>query len=120
VSFRLSERIRSFHYTFRGIAVLVVTQHNAWIHLVATVGVVGLGIYESLSNIEWCVIVLAIGLVWVTEAVNTAIEFLADEVSLERRERIGRAKDVAAGAVLLTALCSVALGLLVFVPHFMK
>jgi diacylglycerol kinase len=120
VSFRLSERARSFRHAFRGIAVVVRTQHNAWIHLLATVGVVGLGFYESLSNIEWCVIVLAIALVWVTEAVNTAIEFLADEVTLERREGIGLAKDVGAGAVLLAAIVSIILGVLVFVPHFLR
>ena len=120
MSFRVSERIRSFRHAFRGIALVVRTQHNAWIHLPATAGVVALGFYESLSNAEWCVIVLAIGLVWVTEAVNTAIEFLADEVSREKREGIGLAKDMGAGAVLLAALCSVALGLLVFVPHFLR
>ena len=120
MSFRVSERIRSFRYAFRGIALLVLTQHNAWIHVAATVGVIGLGIYESLSNVEWCVLVLAIGLVWIAEALNTSIEFLADEVTRERREGIGRAKDVAAGAVLLAAFCSVVLGLLVFVSHFMK
>ena len=96
------------------------TQHNAWIHLVATVGVVALGFYVSLSAMEWCAIVLAIGLVWVTEALNTAIEFLADEVARERRKGIGLAKDVGAGAVLLAAICAVVLGALVFVPHFLR
>lgn len=99
---------------------MVATQHNAWIHLVATASVVALGFHESLNEKEWCVIVLAIALVWVTELINTALEFLADEVSQERRERIGLAKDVAAGAVLVAALCSVVLGALIFVPHFLK
>ncbi len=99
---------------------MVCTQHNTWIHVMATASVVALGFYESLNNMEWCVIVLAIALVWVTESVNTAVEFLADEVSRERREGIGRAKDVAAGAVLLAALGSVVLGALIFVPHFLK
>jgi diacylglycerol kinase (ATP) len=116
----LYERINSFRHAFRGIGTVIRTQHNAWIHLAATVGVVALGFCESLSDMEWCVIVLAIGLVWVTEALNTAIEFLADEVSRERREGIGRAKDAGAGAVLLAAICSTALGLLVFVPHFVR
>ncbi len=120
MSFRLSARLHSFRHAFRGLALLVRTQHNAWIHLLATVGAVSLGFYEALSLTEWGAIVLAIALVWVTEAVNTAIEFLADEVSLERRDRIGWAKDVGAGAVLLAALASVVLGALVFVPHFLK
>ena len=120
MSFRLSERARSFHHAFRGIATVIRTQHNAWIHLPATAGVVALGFYESLNPLEWCVIVLAIALVWITEVLNTAIEFLADEVSRERREGLGRAKDVGAGAVLLAAIGSIVLGLLVFVPHFLK
>jgi len=93
---------------------------NAWIHLAATVSVVALGFYVSLSAMEWCVIVLAIGLVWVAEAANTAIEYLADEVTREQRIGIGLAKDVGAGAVLLAAICSVVLGALVFVPHFLR
>ncbi len=120
MAFRLSERARSFRCAFHGILVVVRTQPNALIHLMATVGVVALGLYEALSPTEWCVIVLAIGLVWVAEALNTAIEYLGDEISSEKREGIGFAKDVGAAAVLLAAICSVVVGLLVFVPHFLK
>jgi len=120
VNFNLSERARSFTHAFRGIGTVVATQHNAWIHLLATVCAVALGFYCGLSEVEWCVIVLAIALVWITEAVNTAIEFLADEVTRERREGIGRAKDVGAGAVLLAAMASVILGALVFFPHLWR
>jgi diacylglycerol kinase len=120
MAFRFSERARSFRHAVRGIAVVVRTQHNAWIHLVATIGVVALGFYLGLNCSEWAVITVAISLVWITEALNTAIEFLADEVSREKREGIGLAKDVGAGAVLLAAISSVVLGLLVFVPHFLK
>jgi diacylglycerol kinase (ATP) len=119
VSFKLSERARSFRHAFRGIGVVIRTQHNAWIHLLATVGVIALGFYCRLSHAEWGVTVLAIALVWVTEAVNTAIEFLADEVTLERREGIGRAKDVGAAAVLLAAMASAVIGLIIFVPHLL-
>ena len=86
----------------------------------ATVVAVALGFFVHLNCVEWCVIVFAIALVWITETVNTAIEFLADEVTRERREGIGRVKDVGAGAVLLAAITSVILGLLVFVPHFVR
>jgi diacylglycerol kinase (ATP) len=120
VSFRLSERAASFRHAFRGIGTVIRTQHNAWIHLVATVIAIALGFYVTLSAMEWCVIVVAIALVWVTEAVNTAIEFLADEVTRERREGIGHAKDVGAGAVLLAAIAALVLGALVFVPHLLR
>jgi diacylglycerol kinase (ATP) len=117
MNFRFSERATSFRHAFRGIGTVIRTQHNTWIHLAATVGAVTLGLFVRLNRIEWCVIVLAIALVWITEALNTAIEFLADEVTLERREGIGRAKDVGAGAVLLAAMTSLILGVIIFVPH---
>jgi diacylglycerol kinase len=65
------------------------------------------------------VLVFAIGFVWVAEALNTAIEFLGDEVSQEQRERIGQAKDVGAAGVLLAAITAAIIGALVFVPHFL-
>ena len=119
MSFDFVERARSFRHAFRGIETVIRTQHNAWIHLLATVGVVALGFFCGLNRLEWCAIVVAIALVWVTEAVNTAIEFLADEVTRERREGIGKAKDVGAGAVLLAAITSVVIGLIIFVPHLL-
>ena len=120
MALRFSERARSFRHAFNGIVVVVRTQPNAMIHLAATIGVIALGFYEGLSNLEWCAIVGAIGLVWVAEALNTAIEYLGDEISSEKRTGIGFAKDVGAGAVLLAAICAVVLGLLVFVPHLLK
>jgi diacylglycerol kinase (ATP) len=117
--FRLSERAFSFRHAWRGIILIVRTQHNAWIHLVATVGVIIAGRLTGLSWVEWSALVLAIGLVWVAEALNSAIEFLADEVSLEKRERIGNAKDAGAAGVLLASICAAVVGLLIFVPHWL-
>lgn len=119
MAFRLSERARSFRHAIRGIGLVVRSQHNAWIHAVATVGVVAVGIWIGLAVWEWCALVLSIGLVWVAEALNTGIEFLADEVSLEKRERIGKAKDAAAAGVLLAAMTAVVIGVVVFGPHLM-
>jgi diacylglycerol kinase (ATP) len=96
---------------------LMRSQHNAWIHAMATVAVVAFGLWTRLAAWEWCALVLAIGLVWVGEALNTALEFLADEVSREKRELIGKAKDVGAAGVLIAAITSVVIGLLVFLPH---
>ncbi len=119
MSFSFSERVRSFGHAFRGIGTVIRTQHNAWIHLLATIGAVALGFFCELNRLEWCAIVFAIALVWVTEAVNTAIEFLADEVTRERRAGIGKAKDVGAGAVLLAAMAAVVIGMIIFVPHLL-
>jgi diacylglycerol kinase (ATP) len=113
----LSARVRSFGYAIKGIMTLIGTQPHARLHLLATLLVTGAGIYLHLRRWEWAAILLCIGMVWMAEALNTAIEFLADEVTLERRDRIGKAKDVAAGGVLITALISVAVAGLVFLNH---
>ena len=116
-SFHLMKRIRSFQYAGAGIWIMLQTQHNAWIHAVATAGVCGAGWCVGLSAAEWCWIVLAIMAVWTAEAFNTALEFLADAVLPEFHPLIKKAKDVAAGAVLITALGAAIIGVLVFYPH---
>ena len=93
------------------------TQHNAWIHAVATIAVVASGFVFRVSLGEWALLVLAIGIVWMAEALNTAVELLADEGSLEQRERLGRAKDVAAFGVLAAAIVAATVGGLVFLPR---
>ena len=111
------KRIRSFRYAGAGIRVMLQTQQNAWIHAIATIGVCGAGWYVGLSAAEWCWIVLAIMAVWTAEAFNTALEFLADAASPTFHPLVEKAKDVAAGAVLITALGAVIIGVLVFFPH---
>ena len=113
----LSKRLKSFGYAFQGIRTLVTTQPHAQLHLLATIIVVTAGIRVDLHGWEWVAIILCIGMVWMAEALNTALEFLADEVSLEQRERIGKAKDVAAAGVLIVAIISVVVAALVFWNH---
>ena len=74
-------------------------------------------LFCRLSNAEWCWIILAIISVWTAEALNTAFEFLTDVASPEFHPLAGKAKDVAAGAVLITAIGSVLIGLLIFGPY---
>src|ERR1043166_4017027 len=111
--FSLKKRIQSFSYAFSGCIVMFSTQHNAWVHCVAMIGVIGAGAFFRLSRVDWCLIALAIGLVWTAEAFNTAIEFLADEVTQERSDRIQRAKDVAAFGVLASAVAALVTGCIV-------
>ncbi len=92
-------------------------QHNAWIHAVATVGAVALGFFLNLSRFEWCWIVVAVAIVWTAEALNTAFEFLADAAAPNFSPIVRDAKDVAAGAVLVTAIAAVIIGGIVFWPH---
>ncbi len=93
------------------------SQHNAWIHAFATILVVLAGFYFQLAAAEWCWIVLAMTSVWTAEALNTAFELLCDATTQEFHPLIGRAKDVAAGAVLLTAIGAAIVGMLIFWPR---
>jgi len=116
----LSKRLKSFGYALQGIRTLIVTQPHAQLHLLATIIVVTAGILVGLRRWEWVAIMLCIGMVWMAEALNTALEFLADEVSLEQRELIGKAKDIAAGGVLIVAMISVVIAALVFWNHLTR
>lgn len=116
--FSLGERIRSFGYAFRGLGFMLRTQHNAWIHLAATAGVIALGVWVNLSFFDWRWIILAIGFVWVAEIVNTAFEHLCNVVQPDFHASVKAAKDVAAGAVLVAACAAAIIGLLVFLPYF--
>jgi diacylglycerol kinase (ATP) len=115
--YSVRERAQSFANAGRGVASLLASQANARIHALATVASVALGFWLGLSAGEWCWIALAIGLVWVAEGLNSALEALADAVHPERDARVGRAKDAAAGAVLLAAIASAVIGALVFGPR---
>lgn len=116
--FSFIARIKSFRYAFAGITVLIKTQHNARIHLIATTLVIGGGLFFQINYIEWCLIILAIMAVWISEALNTAIEFLCDIASPTAHPLIKKSKDLAAGAVLISAAGAMIIGLIVFMPYF--
>ena len=118
--FRLIDRLCNFRYALAGLGVLLRTQHNAWVHAAATVAVVAAGLAFGLNAYEWLWIVLALTLVWTAEAFNTALEFLADAVTREQHPLIGRAKDVAAAAVLISACGAAIIGLIVLGPHLLR
>jgi len=115
--FSFRSRIRSFRHAFRGVATLLRTQCNARLHFAATVTVVVFGIFLGISRSDWIAVIIAIGFVWTAEALNTAVEFLANEVSLDRRELIGHSKDLGAAGVLLASVSAFVIGLFVFAPY---
>ncbi len=116
-SFSVKSRVISFRYAFRGIAHLFKEEHNSWIHITATILVVAAGIWLKLSLPEWLLVVFAIGIVFVAEIFNSALENLGDAISTERNEKIGKAKDLAAAGVLVAAFAAAIIGLLIFIPH---
>ena len=113
----LVARFRSFGYALNGVRVLISTQPHAKLHLISSVIVLTGGAYLKIERSEWIAILICIGMVWMAEAMNTATEFLADEVSLEKRELIEKAKDVAAAGVLIVATTSVVVAGLILAGH---
>jgi diacylglycerol kinase (ATP) len=112
--------VRSFGFAFEGLATLVRTQPNFWVHLVAAVAALGLGVVLGLSTAELGLIVVTSAVVLVVESVNTALEALCDLVSPDYHPMVKRVKDIAAAAVLIAALAAVAVALLLFGPRFLS
>src|SRR5258708_3482786 len=115
--FQFTGRIRSFRYAFRGLFTMIASQHNAWLHSLATLAVILAGSLLRITREEWVLVILAIVSVWMAEALNTAFEFLCDVAQPDFHPLVAKAKDVAAAAVLIAALGALAIGGIVFLPH---
>lgn len=117
--FSLVARIKSTTHAWRGIGILIKTGHNAWVQIFFGLLAVYLGFVLDISVTEWLFIVLAVGLVIMAEAFNTAIEIDMDLTSPEYHPYARDTKDVAAGAVLITALLSIVVALFIFLPKIL-
>lgn len=115
--FSIAARLKSFTFAFEGFAFMLRTQHNAWVHLVATIVVVALGFALNVSADAWRWLIAAMGLVWVAEAMNTAFEHLCDVVSPQFSESVKRSKDIAAAAVLVCVIAATLLGAITLAPY---
>lgn len=118
--FSLRARLRSFGYAGNGLRLLIAGEHNARIHCGAAAAAIVLGLWLGLSRGEWLAVVIVIGAVFTAEAFNSALETLCDLVSSGYHPLIKRTKDLAAAAVLLTALAAAAVGAMVFVPKIIS
>ena len=114
--FSIIARARSVKHALRGIGIIFKTQHNAWVHGVIALIVIGLGFWLQISEGEWAVILLSITSVLSAEAFNTAMEIDIDLTSPTYHPYARDTKDVASGAVLITALGAAIVGIVVFVP----
>jgi diacylglycerol kinase len=112
--------LRSFGYAFAGMAYLLRRQRNARIHAAITLMVIGLGVWLRLAGPQWAVLVLAMGLVWSAEAVNTALEILVDLASPQVDPAAKSIKDLAAAAVLLAAIAAAVVGALILGPALVR
>ncbi|GIV31795.1 MAG: diacylglycerol kinase [Saprospiraceae bacterium] len=113
----LNKRLRSFRYAILGMLHLFTSQTNARIHVVAATAAMAMGWYFGIDASEWMAIVIVVAMVFSAEAFNTAIEELTNLVSPAYHPLAGRAKDLAAAAVLITAIAAAAVGLIVFLPR---
>ena len=104
----------SFKYALHGIAELVRTQRNARVHLALTFVVLGAALMLKVTHYELAILFLAMGLVWSAEAMNTAMELLADTLHPRRNAKVGRAKDLAAASVLLSAIAATCVAASIF------
>ena len=112
--------IKSFGYAFQGVIYAIKTQRNAFIHLIATVLIIALSAALKISADDWRWIIVCITLVWFSELINTAFEYLCDVVMPELHISVKRAKDIAAGAVLICAIGAVFIGAFTLLPYIIK
>lgn len=118
-SFSIIARIKSFGYAVSGLNVMLRSQHNAWLHLLATVLVCAAGWLLHVSGSDWRWLIVAILLVWIAEALNTAFEHLCDVVSPDFHHAVQKSKDIAAGAVLICAIGAACIGALTLWPYLL-
>ena len=112
--FSIIKRAKSFKHAGRGLYLFIKTTHNAWIHILILLAVIVAGFYFKISSIEWMILILTGGFVLAAEAFNTAIEIDMDLTSPQYHPYARDTKDVAAGAVLISAITALLVGLLIF------
>lgn len=114
----IKSRIKSFGYAFQGLKTMLKEEPNFWIHLLATLVVVSAGFWFNITTYEWVAVLFAIAMVLAAEIFNTAIENLSDAITKEQNPHIKKTKDLAAAAVLITAIAALTIGLIIFIPKF--
>lgn len=110
---------KSFRNALRGLAYLFESQANARIELIIAILIIIAGILFKINSQEWIMIVICIALVIGFEGINTSLEILADKIHPEFDVQIGKAKDLAAGAVLLVSIFAAIVGITIFAPRIL-
>jgi diacylglycerol kinase (ATP) len=114
--FSIVARLKSTTHAWRGLGIFLRTTHNSWVHIFFALLAILLGFILKISSLEWVAIVFAIGFVMVTEALNSAFEVDIDLTSPEYHPFARDIKDIAAGAVLISAIVAGVIGLIIFLP----
>ncbi len=112
-----NSRILSFKYAFEGLIAALKEEPNLKIHFFISLLVIGLGIYFQIKHTDWLMIIIVIGFVFAIELTNTAIEAIVDAFTDKEHPGAKLAKDIAASAVLVSAITASIVGLIIFVPY---
>lgn len=114
---RIKKHLNSYPYSIRGIWMAFRYEHNMIFHLAAAVAVVVVNSLLKVNRTEWLITLILIGLAWMAEIFNTAIEKLADRVTREQDPLIGQVKDLASGAVLVICCFAVVCAAIIYLPY---
>ncbi len=118
--FSIIARVKSTTHAWRGLGIFLRTTHNSWVHIFFAILAIYLGFILNVSNVEWIMIIFVIGLVIITEALNTAFEIDIDLTSPNYHPYARDTKDVAAGAVLISTILAGIIGLIIFLPKIIE
>jgi undecaprenol kinase len=111
---------KSFSYALTGIKIALSAERNMRIHFIVSLLIIGCSLFFSISKLEWLFVIVAIGGIFSLELMNTAIERVVDLVTKEYHPLAKQAKDLAAGAVFIYAVTAVVIGVIIFMPKFLK
>jgi diacylglycerol kinase len=118
--FSLKSRFGSFRFAMNGLLSLLKNEHNSRIHLLAAILAIITGTIVKLDHYEWSLLIIVIGIVFLTELLNSSLESLADLIDPEWNELIMKAKDYSAAAVLISAIIAIVVGGLIFIPKILN
>lgn len=116
---RIKQHLTNYRYSIRGVILAFRYEHNMIFHAAAAVGVIVLNAMLKVDQTEWIITLILIGLAWMAEIFNTAIERLADRVTKEHDPLIGQVKDLASGAVLIICCFAVLCAMIIYLPYLL-
>ncbi len=114
--FSINKRIKSVGYAIKGIIYVLKSEHNMWVHIMLFIASLFLGMVLKIKSSEWVIIIIAYAMLFAAECINTAVEYTLDHLHPDEHINIGKAKDAAAGAVLIIGIGIFILSCIIFLP----
>lgn len=114
--FSIQKRVKSVGYAIKGIVYVLKSEHNMWVHIMLFITSLFLGIILKIKSSEWVIIIIAYTMLFAAECINTAVEYTLDHLHPDTHINIGKAKDAAAGAVLIIGIGIFILSCIIFIP----